>query len=315
MLLGAVAVTLLAGCGGEPKQVVNPGDSEDSAAVAEYDPSREPSAAVLSLVPDDATTLQVTDFDQIRLSLGFGSLTGRAPEAERAAFWRRFGTTASFSDGLLRPVEGRLGRLGLHQDDVAWEATYTGDADGWVMAFHPKVPADRISRAIRAGIGPLRGASFDAERGIVSSAELPDPGDSWAAVDGLPDLVGRQANATYVERGCVPLDDIYGDGIVDQLGGQTKVDVAGLRELDTYSVALGDELATIQLGPDRSDGFTRLRLYQHLPELQPDFGAVFERGAADPGSGRLGYDIPRPDVAADWVRERRLPFAACDVAV
>ena len=37
-----------------------------------YDASLEPAAAVLALVPEDAQTLTVTDFDQVRLELGAG---------------------------------------------------------------------------------------------------------------------------------------------------------------------------------------------------------------------------------------------------
>lgn len=309
--LVALGLALVAGCSERPEPYYPP-DPDASAAATEYDPSLAPSAAVLSLVPEEAQVLEVTDFDQIRLTLGFGNLIGASPQGERAQFWRGFGRSAAFSDGMLRADAGALARFDLSQDDVAWEAHFRDGAEGWIVVFHDEVPTARIRRAVQAGAGPLRGAVLDEQRGIVSSAELPDPEESWGADQELTALVGREANATYVERGCVPLDGIYGDGIVDQLDGQTEVDVASLRDLTNYSVSIGGELATVQIGTDRDDVFTRLRLAEHLPELSPEFAQVFARGAADPGSGRLGYDVPRPRLAADWTHERRLPFAACD---
>ena len=48
--------------------VADPAPSQTRAPA--YDASLEPSAAVLSLVPEDAETVTVTDFDQVRVELG-----------------------------------------------------------------------------------------------------------------------------------------------------------------------------------------------------------------------------------------------------
>lgn len=310
-LLALVAV-VATGCSDTPEPYYPPDEAEAGVSTA-YDASAEPSAAALTLVPESATRLEVTDYDQLRLTLGYGALDGSSPAGERAAFWREVGD-ATLTDGVLQPVDDQLrSRFALGQDDVAWEARYDGDASGWVVVFHDDVPIRRIQRAVNAGIGPLAGATLHGKRRIVSSEELPDPEQSWAAVPELHDLVGREANATYVERGCVPLDEIYGDGLVDRLDGQAERDAASLRALDAYSVAFGGELLTVLLGPEREDAFTRLRLARHLPVLQPEFGSVFAGGVASPADGELGYRIPRPRQALDWVEQRRLPFAACDV--
>ncbi len=309
LLVLVAAVT--AGCSDEPEPYYPPAATAD--ADTAYDASAEPSAAALSLVPDRASRLEVVDYDQIRLTLGYGELDGSAPADERAAFWRDARRTG-LAGGILRSVDDRLrGRFSLGQDDVAWEARYRGEATtGWVLVFHDDVPVPRIRRAVGAGVGPLAGAVVDGPRRIVSSAELPAADASWAAVPELHALVGREANATYVDRGCVPLDDIYGDGIVDRLDGQAERDVASLRALEGYSVALGSELVTVLLGPEREDAFTRLRLARHLPVLDPEFGTVFGGGVASPADGELGYRMPAPRRTVEWIDARRLPFAACD---
>jgi hypothetical protein len=211
----------------------------------------------------------------------------------------------------LRPVADELASYGFGQDDVAWEATYAGGADGWVIAFHEDVPTTQVQQAIRDGVGPLAGAVLDTDRLLVTSAAPPDGDDSWAAMEEVVGLVGQQANATYVERACLPFDTVFGDGMEEQLAEAPQAALRALDPLEAFSVALGAQLATVRLGEARSDAFDRLRLAEVMPAIRPEFGAGFARGVADPSSGRLGYDLQRPVAATELIRDRHLPFAVC----
>ncbi|MCW2815050.1 MAG: hypothetical protein JWN84_2505, partial [Nocardioides sp.] len=76
LALTAVLVTV-AGCSDLPEpEIVRPPE----AVVTEpaYDPELEPAAAVMAVVPAAATVLEVTDFDQVRFSLGYGDLTSES---------------------------------------------------------------------------------------------------------------------------------------------------------------------------------------------------------------------------------------------
>lgn len=302
---------LLVGCTSEPKPVYQE-ETAPQAVVTEYDASLEPSAAVLSLVPAAATSLTVTDFDQLRLVLGHGALDGDSSQRERAAFWRKAPTTATLSLGLLASADARLrADFGIGRDDVAWEATWDGDVSGWAMAFHDSVPMASVQRAVRAGVGPLDGAVVDADRHLVTSAEPPASADAWGAVDGMLALVGREAVSTYVDRSCLDFDDVFGSGMEAQLADAPKAALRALDELEAYSVALGAELVTVQLGPERGDAFDRVRLAEVMPRTEPDFGLVMSRGVADPSTGRLGYTLADPPAAAALTKARTLPFAVC----
>ena len=146
---------LAAGCS-DSHDPVYPEEPETSAISTDYDPTLEPSAAALPLVPADATTLEVTDFDQLRLTLGFGALNQESPKREKDRFWRALSGAATLSDGLLRPAADQLTSYGFGADDVAWEATYSGGAEGWVIAFHDDVPMDQVAArsATRSGRWP-----------------------------------------------------------------------------------------------------------------------------------------------------------------
>lgn len=305
-----VVVLVAAGCSESDEPFHQP-DPETSAISTEYDADLEPSAAAVTLVPVEATTLTVTDFDQLRLTLGFGTLDGSSPESERARFWRAVSRSAALSDGLLRPVEDDLATYDFGQDDVAWEASYAGDADGWVLALHDDVPVARVRAAIRAGVGPLDGAVLDTERRLVSSSGLPAGEDTWAAVEGIAELVGQEANSTYVERSCLPFDTVFGEGMEEQLAAAPRAALDALDPLESFSVALGTELVTVRLGEGRSDAFDRLRLAEVMPAIRPEFGAGFARGVADPSTGRLGFDLQKPQAAVELVTDRHLPFAVC----
>lgn len=306
----ATLAAVATGCSDSPDPVY-PEEPETAAISTAYDPTLEPSAAALPLVPVDATRLEVTDFDQLRLTLGFAALTRESSTAEREEFWRALAKSATLSSGLLRPAAAELAPYGFGADDVAWEASYSGGAEGWIIALHDDVPVNQVRKAVADGVGPLAGARFDRERLLLTSVEPPSGDESWAALEEARDLVGQVANATYVERGCLPFDTVFGAGMEERLADGPRKALDALDPLDAFSVALGGDLVTVRLGPLRDDAFDRLRLAEVMPAIRPEFGVGFSRGVADPSTGRLGYDLMRPAAAAELVQDRHLPFAVC----
>ncbi|WGL52570.1 hypothetical protein P5P86_01805 [Nocardioides sp. BP30] len=279
-LVAALAVMATA-CGGSNQAAPpEPDPSTSSTPAPPYDASLPPARAVLSLVPHEATTLSLTDFDEVRAQYG--------AEPGDAGFWKEaVRHSPLLSTGLLRPYGDRL--QGFGPDDVAWEARYAGGgSDGWVLALRPGTDMAAVRRAVAAGIGPLAGATVDAADHLVTSARL-DPSDpGWTD---LADLVGPRAEATYVARGCLAGDT----------GDQR------LQPLRAYAVSFGQGLATAYLGGGRDDLFARMRLGATLPA----FAADYTHGAADPSSGRIGFTMTDPVDAAQQALRGRLPFAVC----
>ncbi|WP_193613023.1 hypothetical protein [Nocardioides lijunqiniae] len=312
LLAAALAV---GGCSvEEPEPVPAPPLPTSTVALPQaFDPELAPALAALTLVPADATTLTVTDFDQVRLQLGEPLLTSASPPAARAAFWRRAEARAPLlSTGRLRPVDARLLRdYGFTQDDVAWEAGFSGPSgQGWVARLRDDLDLTGVRRAVGDGVGPLAGAELDEETRLVSVGAAPDAASSWAQDDELGDLVaGAAAGATYVERACVPAETALGaDAAIAATGGATE---AELDDLETWSVSFGGSLATVRLGPSRDDVFDRLRVSEALPSTGPALARGFTQGVADPVGGRIGFAMADPAVAARLTLQRRLPFAAC----
>lgn len=309
---GLLAACLLSACSTTHPPVYQAEPNADT-VIESYDATLDPSSAVMPLVPAAATRLELTDFSQVRLTLGFGELTGRSPAADRARFWRELPTTAALSPGLLHPVDAELRRrFGFGADDVVWEATYSGGGQaGWVMSFRESLSMAQVARAVQAGVGVLKGAVVDEADHLVTSATPPSGAESWGHDPGLVALVGRPADATYVERGCLALDDVFGQGTTAKLATGPKQMVGELDPLDGFAIAFGGELATATLGEERADLFVRLRLAGVLPAVQPDFGVGFARGVADPSTGRLGYQVTRPALAVQLTEQQKLPFAIC----
>lgn len=314
MLVGALVVT---GCSAEaPDPVpVPPLDAPTETGPPSYDDTLASAPSVLALVPDDATTLAVTDFEQVRLVLGASLVTGQSPTAERESFWQQAERESPLlSTGMLRPFDTRLSRdYGFTQDDVAWEATFSGPAgEGWVLAFRDDLDLAGVQRAVSDGVGPLGGAEVDTATGLVSSGTAADGESSWAADPALVDLVSpAAASATYVERECVPFEIAFGADVEDDLAETPAADLAELEPLTSWSLSFGGELATVRLGAPRTDVFERMRLADTLPATEPEFGTGFTAGVADPAGGRIGYSMPDPAAAALLTRERHLPFAVC----
>ena len=298
------------------------GDSEppsSSGAVEEpfvpvYDSSLAPAAAVMTLVPEDATVLVVTDYDQLRLQLGLAGLTGESSAQERETFARRAAREAVvFFPGLLLADDQQLrDDYGFSQDDVAWEARFgTPTGEGFVLGLRDGLDLDGVERAVSDGVGALDGARLDRSRLLVTSGTTDAPADSWAADPARVALVGPSAAATYVDTGCIPYDVAFDDTDADDLAPAPAAELRSLDELNAFSVSYGTELVTVRLGQVRNDVFDRARLPEILPRTDPEFALGYLDPVADPSGGRIGYQLGDPDVAESLARERRLPFAVC----
>ena len=294
VLLLAV-VLLVSGCSDDEPEQASPDAAPSETQARAYDAALEPSAAVLALVPEDADTVTVTDFDQVRVELGMDSLTGRSTPEEVATFWQR--ATAErplLSRGMLRPADRQLATTyGFTQLDVAWEAHFYGADDqeaGWVLRFRDGTDMAKVSAATEDPASPLSGGDVDAAEHLVSSGTTDDPAQSWAADPDTEELVGPPSNSTYVSRHCVSAGT---SGDVDDLGA--------------YSIQFEGSLVTARLGEDRQDLFARMR----LGKGEPTFAAAYDGGVADPLTGRIGYVMTDPAAAADLALEHRLPFATC----
>ncbi len=317
--MGIALAAALSGCAEVPApDVVDAGPPARLAGTPTYDPELEPAAAVLPYVPADATTLTVTDLDEVRRQLGVPDLTSADLMSDRAEFWRRAGSeTPLLTEGLLRPDNSELMLdHGFTEDDVDWEARFTGEGgSGFVLAFRPDLDMDAVAGAVRAGVGPLAGATVRPAEHLVLAGVAADGAASWATDAALVGLVGERAEATYVRRGCVPFQDALGPDATaeDQEAVLARQDVRELDDLHGFAVSFDDHLATVRLGPDRADLFDRLHLGDGWPATDGRaFGDGFVRGVGDPGTGRIGYAVPRPPLAARLVLTEHLPFGVCN---
>ncbi len=269
---------------------------------------------MLSLVPDDATELRVTDYDQIRLQLGEPTLTGESKQLQREKFARKAARLAPLLDpGLLRSDETRLERrYGVTQDDVLWEAHFeTPRGEGWVFRLRDDLDISGVERAVEDGVGALAGALVDTTRRLVGTGVAASAEDSWAADPELVALSGDSAAATYVSAQCLALGTVFGDGIEDELAPATAGDLDDLDPLGPFSVAFSGPLVTARLGGDRPDAFLRARLAETFPRTSPEFGRGFTGPLADPAGGRIGYTLASTPLAVELTLDHQLPFAVC----
>ena len=317
--VAALVALLLAGCGDDPPPTAEAGGTgRVSPGTPTYDAQREPAAAVLPLVPAAATTLTVTDLDAIRAQLGVPELTSADPVADRSEFWGRAEREAPLlAQGLLREDASELMLdHGFGEDDVDWEAHFTGDdGDGFVLAFRPGLDMDAVAAAVREGVGPLKGARVLARQHLVVSGAAPDGADSWATDPTVVDLVGQPAEASYVRRGCLPLGVALGPDATaaDRDRVLAHTDVTNLDELDAFALEFGDHLATVRMTRHRLDLFDRLHLGDAWPTTgTPAFAYGFSRGVGDPATGRIGYDVANPPAAARVALGETLPFGVCN---
>lgn len=311
-VLTSVLLATLVGCSGDPgePQPAPPLTTAPTAAPA-FDPEAPPALGVMALVPRSMTDLAVSDYEQVRLDLGVPDLRGTDPRAASDRFWGRAERTASLlGPNVLRDVDDQLAaEFGWTSDDVDWQALFGGpEGTGWVLKIRDDLPMGDVSRAVEAGVGPLAGAVVVAEDHLVTRNAEGNGEASWAADPELTALAGSESPGVFVSRTCVAEDTLVPEG---DLAPVPAADVDDLEELGPFSLTLGSELATAQLGSARPDAFSRLGLPGVLPATDPDFDEVFVRPVADPGGGRLGWEITDAAAAADLALSRQLPFAVC----
>ncbi|MGH3346521.1 MAG: hypothetical protein ACRDO4_06030 [Nocardioides sp.] len=316
-VLFVLACVFLAGCGqeAEPRRAPPNGPADAEPAPA-YDEEAEPAEAVLSLVPQSAAVVTVVDWDQVRAQLGQPELTSEDLMTDRLAFWERASSEAALlTDGLLREDSSTFELdYGFSQDDVDWEARWTGeDGPGFVLAFRADLDLAGVRRAVEDGTGPLAGATLDDESGLL--AEGTAEADVWANEESWAPLLAEPAAATYLRRGCIPLNTALGPDadVEDQDALLAEHPVTTLDDLGGFVVAYGDHQATVRVEPGRSDLFERLRIGEDWPT--GDFAATYTNGAADPSSGRIGFSLPRPPAAAGLALLEELPFGVCNEVV
>ena len=317
LLLALLAPALLAACGSpEPPAAPRTVASVAPQPAPAYDEEAEPAEAVLSLVPQSADVVTVVDWDQVRAQLGQPDLTSEDLMTDRSAFWERAGTEAALlTEGLLREDSSTFELdYGFTQDDVDWEARWTGeDGPGFALAFRPDLELAGVRRAIDDGTGPLAGATLDADHGLVASGTA--DADVWANEETWAPLLAEPASATYLHRGCVPLNTALGPDadVEDQDALLAEHPVTTLDDLAGFVVSYGDHQATVRVEPGRTDLFERLRIGEDWPS--GEFASTYVNGAADPSSGRIGYSLPRPPAGAALALLEELPFGVCDEVV
>lgn len=293
--ISALAVGLalaLVGCGDDstPKK---PEAAPAEETYPAYAATMDPTEAAMTFVPVGATTLAVTDYDEVKSLFGLDDTTSRSGPAEQSELWSRADKEAAqVSGGLLREVDQQLRttyRWGAA--DVVWEARFSG---GGEEGFVIKV-ADRVKpgAAIKAGVGPLKGASFDPKTHLITKHTAAADAENWAAQETMLAVAGGPAASTYVVKGCA------------EGGPKEKTRLA---PVEAYSVEFGGGLATLRLGEDRGDLFYRLK----LGDQAAAYTKVFTHGVADPSTGRIGFRVTNPVTAATLVTSEPVPYAVCD---
>ena len=315
-LLVASTVLALAACGQHeiPPPVPLAPATPTTTEHPPYDPEAEPAEAVSGMVPSTAEVLTVTDLDAIRVQLGVPDLTSDDLMTDRADFWARAERDAPLlTAGMLRDVGSELMLdHGFTQDDVDWEAHWTGpDGNGFAVAFRPDLPMTAVSGAVDAGVGPLAGATVLADDHLVVSGTAPAGEQVWANEPIWKGLLDEPAAATYAHRGCIPVFDALGpDSTNDDLERiEAEHPLSLLDDLPAFVLAFGDHIATVWTAKNRDDLFPRLDIADDWPK--PEFGKAFRDPVGDPTTGRLGYAVPQPPLATRLALLAELPFGIC----
>ncbi len=275
----------------------------------------------MALVPESAEVLTITDFDEVRARFGADNLSSDSLMTDRSEFWERASTeSVLLTDGLLREESSRLTLdHGFSQDDVDWEARFTGpEGAGYVLAFRPGLNMERVRGALRDK--ELRDTLGGAE--VLTGQHLlvkgvADPGEPvWAMDAELAALAEDGVESAYLQKRCVPVRTALGTDATyeDQQTLLERMDPTYLRPLEAFSVSFSDRVVTARLGADRTDLHDRA----DLTEVWPATGSVaFDEAfgglpVADPGTGRIGLQVRNPVAAAGLTLEERLPFAVCN---
>jgi hypothetical protein len=310
-LAGVLLALLTVGCSSAPTAPVPQPSPTVPTAIPPYDASLPPARAVLALVPLPATTVLVTDFSVIRQQVGLPELTGESSAEDRSAFWQRAASASPLlSRGLSGAVDERLrATAGFGRDDVLWEARFSGGGrSGWVLALRTGVDPSRLRDAVRRGVGPFAGAHVDAAHHLVTSGTARPGEPVWGSDPRWRSLLPTVGEAVLVRRGCIDADSLPtpGGGVGRRLGT--------LQPLDGFTLTFGDHVATARMSRDREDLFERARLDSAWPAGGRRLGSVFGHAVADPSTGRIGFDVPRPARAAALVQAGLLPFGVCGSA-
>lgn len=303
---------LLVGCGDEPEPEVVPGPAAPAAPPLVYDPTLEPAAAVLVIVPESAEVLEVTDFEELRLQGGYGDLSSGSDAATLARFWQQVEQDAPLlRTPLLRQPDAGYAELGFTEADVSWEARFSGpDGDGYVVKFRDDLPMAGVRRAAERATGALAGATVVADAHVAALGATAEGSESWAADPDLRELVGEVGGSTYVARSCLSSATAFGADPAG-LAPAPAEDLAALQDLGPFSVTFGGELATARLGEPRDDIFERVRLSETLASSGTELGSAFREPVGDPAGGRIGYTLGDAPAAAALTRDGQLAFAVC----
>lgn len=292
-VVAATACALLAtGCAQEHRAPSPPAPTTGLVPNPAYRPGLPPARAVQALVPLTARTLEVVDLDEVRRQVGLPEVSSHSSAADRASFAQRAAEEAPLlvTDPLARVDERLRTTYGFGADDVSWLARFTGGGvSGWVLSMRPGTDMRAVARAARDRIGPLGSSTIVAAHRLVLHGAAGRGTPVWAADPRWAELVPDPGEAFLLHRGCLPAEPAS----------------PGLRPLAGFAITFGDHVATVRVDRDRTDLFARLRLGRG------PFARVLRHGVADPSSGRIGYDVPRPADAVALVRRRALPFAAC----
>ncbi|WP_067430159.1 hypothetical protein [Nocardioides jensenii] len=320
-----LVVGLATGCGSDDKHKDDP-KAEQTTPTAipedlqppEHKAVRDP-RLVLALVPADAEILTITDYDAIRADLGMEDLTSHSLMTDRTAFWEQADReSVMLTDGLLREEHSRLWLdYGFTQDDVDWEARFTGpDGPGFVLGFRPDQDMAEVGKAVKDDVAPLKDARVEADQHLLVSGIAEEGDPVWASDPLLPELVDADAESTYLRRSCIPVNDALGVDATyeDQEALESAFDVTNLMPLEAFSVNVTDQVATARTDVDRTDLHDRADLI----DVWPETGTITWRDAfeglvvADPSTGRIGFKVRNPVAAANLVLGDHLPFAICN---
>ena len=234
-------------------------------------------AEALSVVPLEATTVTVTDWDAIRARLGVPDLTSQDLMSDRRDFWLQAespqGGAVLLTDGLLREDNSTLMLdHDVTQDDVDWEARWTGpDGPGYALRMRPDQDMASLQDAVDAEVGPLAGATVLAEyhlvvEGVGEGAEVWATDPLVATLTGEPD---QPVETAYLRRGCVPFEEALGPdaSFEDQDAVLADHDIRDFEPLAGVALTYADTTATAWLGPDRTDLGARAALLDAWPTL------------------------------------------------
>lgn len=328
-LIGLIVGT--AGCGHENDDPGGSGlaglsETSGPAGTGSTSPASDPSASAdldprqaLALIPADAEEVSLTDFEAMRSRLGYPGLTSDDLMRDRVDFWEAARTRGyALTEGLLREDASELWLdYDFGQDDVAWEARFTGPSGpGYVLAFRADQPMREVRDAVGAGAGPLEGAEVLADEHLLVSG-ITDPGEPTLAGD--PEILGlldEPYESTYLRVGCIPLQDALGvdASVEDQDAVLARHDIAGLQDLAGFSVGFGDDRGIVTLGAGRTDGPERAALGEDWPQTSTiSWADGF--GEASWESDRLEVPVRNRAAAINLTLTGRLPFAVCPEVV